>query len=62
VEHSRDDLTKSQEVLIMEKIIHPVSGENGYFCSEKQKLVIDAIIDDFNNRNTLLLNEGVSNE
>ena len=31
----------------MEKIIHPVSGENGYFASETEKILIDAIIQDF---------------
>lgn len=31
----------------MEKFIHPVSGEKGYFCSEKEKTLIDAILVDF---------------
>ena len=32
----------------MENIIHPISGEKGYFCSLKEKTLIDAIIQDFN--------------
>ena len=31
----------------MEKIYHPVSGENGYFCSEQEKVLIDAIVSDY---------------
>jgi len=31
----------------MDKILHPVSGEYGYFCSEKEKILIDAILQDF---------------
>lgn len=31
----------------MESIIHPISGENGYFCSEKEKTLIDAVLVDF---------------
>ena len=31
----------------MDKILHPVSGENGYFCSEKEKTLIDAVLKDF---------------
>lgn len=31
----------------MDSIIHPISGENGYFCSEKEKNLIDAILKDF---------------
>ena len=31
----------------MEKIIHPFSGEKGYFTTEKEKILIDAIIQDF---------------
>ena len=31
----------------MEKIFHPTSGENGYFCSEQEKDLIDAIITDY---------------
>ncbi len=46
----------------MDKVLHPVSGESGYFCSELEKTVIDAIINDFNIRHTLSLEEGVSNE
>lgn len=31
----------------MENIIHPISGEKGYFCSLKEKTLIDAILVDF---------------
>lgn len=31
----------------MDKIIHPVSGETGYFASEKEKLLIDTVLKDF---------------
>lgn len=31
----------------MEKIIHPISGENGYFATEREKNVIDAVLKDF---------------
>ena len=37
----------------MEKMIHPVSGEKGFFTSENEKAIIDAV---FNvNINQLLL-------
>ena len=31
----------------MDKITHPYSGENGYFCTEKEKVLIDAILCDY---------------
>ena len=31
----------------MENIIHPVSGEKGFFCTNKEKLLIDAVMQDF---------------
>ena len=31
----------------MDKIIHPISGETGYFASEKEKLLIDTVLKDF---------------
>lgn len=31
----------------MEQIFHPVSGESGYFCTERQKVLIDAILSDY---------------
>lgn len=40
----------------METIIHPISGENGYFCSEKEKVLIDAILSDYS-MNQLVLHE-----
>ena len=30
----------------MESIYHPVSGEQGFFCSLKEKVIIDAILID----------------
>lgn len=32
------------------KIFHPVSGEEGYFCTEQEKILIDAIIIDYSNQ------------
>ena len=40
----------------MEKIIHPISGENGYFASEEEKVLIDAILCDYS-MNQLVLHE-----
>ena len=34
----------------MEKIFHPVSGEKGYFATEQEKQVIDAIVSDSMNQ------------
>lgn len=31
----------------MDKVIHPVSGEHGYFCTETEKSLIDAVLKDF---------------
>ena len=31
----------------MDLINHPVSGESGYFCSEMEKVLIDAILCDY---------------
>ena len=51
----------------MDKIFHPVSGENGYFCTEQEKVLIDAILHDYS-MNQLVIQEtsangrGVSNE
>ena len=37
-------------VMKMERIFHPVSGESGYFTTEQEKVLIDAIIHDYNNQ------------
>lgn len=29
----------------MDKVFHPVSGEKGYFCSEKEKRIIDVALE-----------------
>ena len=31
----------------MERIYHPVSGEKGYFATEQEKVLIDAVLIDF---------------
>ena len=31
----------------MEKILHPISGESGYFASEMEKNLIDAVLRDY---------------
>ena len=31
----------------MEHIFNPVSGESGYFCSEQEKILIDAVLSDY---------------
>ena len=31
----------------MDTVYHPVSGEKGFFCSELEKTLIDAIISDY---------------
>ena len=31
----------------MEYIVHPISGEKGYFASEEEKVLIDAILVDY---------------
>lgn len=31
----------------MEKIIHPISGESGYFATNKEKTLIDAVLSDY---------------
>ena len=40
----------------MKPILHPVSGEQGYFCTNKEKILIDAIIQDFS-MNQLVVHE-----
>ena len=39
----------------MDSIFHPVSGEKGYFCSEQEKILVDAILSDYS-MNQLLVN------
>lgn len=38
----------------MDTIFHPVSGEKGYFCTEQEKTLIDAIIIDWNSKNLVV--------
>jgi hypothetical protein len=42
-----DNTNLSEEVIVVERIFHPVSGEVGYFCTESQKTLIDAILNDY---------------
>jgi hypothetical protein len=37
----------------MDKVYHPVSGESGYFCTETEKVLIDAILVDYTMKNQL---------
>lgn len=37
----------------MDKVFHPISGESGYFCSESEKVLIDAILVDYSIKNQL---------
>lgn len=39
----------------MERIYHPVSGESGYFTTEQEKIVIDAVISDLTAKNQLVV-------
>lgn len=34
----------------MEQIFHPISGESGYFATEMEKILIDAILNDYSNQ------------
>jgi hypothetical protein len=40
----------------MDKVFHPISGESGYFCSEMEKVLIDAILVDYS-MNQLVVQE-----
>ena len=40
----------------MDKILHPVSGEHGYFCTETEMVLIDAILHDYS-MNQLVLSK-----
>lgn len=41
------DLFECVRRIKMDKILHPVSGEDGYFCTETEKILIDAILHDY---------------
>lgn len=34
----------------MDLISHPISGEKGYFCTEREKVLIDAILCDYSSQ------------
>ena len=38
----------------MESIIHPISGEVGYFLSESEKDIVDVVLTDFKNRHLVV--------
>lgn len=42
----------------METVIHPVTGEKGYFVSVTEKRVIDVVVDDYLNQNSSLTGVG----
>ena len=41
------NFTKNNGVTSMEKIFHPVTGEIGYFATEQEKKLINAIISEY---------------
>ena len=43
----------------MESILHPVSGEHGYFCSEMEKTLIDAILVDYRMNHLVTTSHGM---
>lgn len=43
----------------MEMIFHPVSGEKGFFATEQEKVLIDAILSDYS-MNQLVLTSAQS--
>ena len=45
----------------MEKICHPISGEEGYFATDKEKILIDAILVDYS-MNQLVIQESSHND
>lgn len=59
-------INETKEIFYMEKIYHPVSGESGFFCSEKEKILVDAILVDYSNQlvvtDASLSQRGVENE
>jgi hypothetical protein len=38
---------KCERRIKMDSILHPVSGESGYFCSIQEKVLIDAVFTDY---------------
>ena len=38
----------------MEKILHPISGETGFFCSIPEKEFIDVVLADFRNKHLVV--------
>ena len=41
----------------MEQIFHPVSGEKGFFATEQEKVLIDAVLCDFTAKNQLVVTD-----
>lgn len=49
----------------MDCILHPVSGEEGYFCTKQEKILIDAILHDYSSQfvlNSSANGRGVNHE
>lgn len=49
----------------MENILHPISGENGFFCTPQEKELIDVALSDFKSRHLVVTSHdvrGVSDE
>lgn len=38
----------------MDSIIHPISGEQGYFLSQSEKDIVDVVLTDFKNRHLVV--------
>ena len=43
----------------MDLINHPISGETGFFCTPHEKEIIDAIVNDFNNKHLVVTSHDV---
>ena len=38
----------------MESILHPISGEKGFFCTLPEKELIDVVLTDFKNKHLVV--------
>ena len=43
----------------MQSILHPVSGENGFFITPQEKDFIDVVLSDFKNRHLVVTSPSV---
>lgn len=49
----------------MESILHPISGEIGFFCTPQEKEMLDVVLADFKNRHLVVTScnaRGVADE